>query len=66
MRFGWTNPVRIACTAATASTAPAAPMRCPIMLLVLLMRTSLCVRARAIARYSARSPAGVEVPWAFT
>lgn len=59
-------PVRMACTAATASTAPAAPSRCPTMLLVELMRRCLWGMAVVMARYSAMSPAGVEVACAFT
>lgn len=51
---------------ATASTAPAAPSRCPMRLLVLLMRKLSPGRAFLIALYSAMSPTGVEVPWAFT
>jgi len=77
-------PVWMAITAATASTAPAAPSKCPararvraslatlsladapIMLFVLLMRTCEPGSVARMARYSARSPAGVLVPCAFT
>ena len=49
-----------------ASTAPAAPRRWPIMLLVLETMSLLAwsPKTRLMASTSARSPAGVEVPWA--
>ena len=59
-------PVRMAWMAATASTAPAAPSRCPIMLFVELIFKCLWGRAVVMARYSAMSPAGVEVACALT
>ena len=50
-----------------ASTAPAAPSRCPVMDLVELTATRVSApNTCLIARVSARSPKGVEVPWAFT
>jgi hypothetical protein len=53
---------------AIASTAPAAPSRCPIADLVELtgMSAARSPRAALIAFVSAASFSGVEVPWALT
>ena len=56
----------MASTVAMASTAPAAPSRCPIMDLVAFMRSCGPGMALRIARYSAKSPAGVDVACALT
>ena len=50
--------MRMACTVAMASTAPAAPSKCPIMLFVLLILKFFPGRAFVMAWYSAMSPAG--------
>ena len=59
---------RSASSVAIASTAPAAPSRCPIADLVELTGTdpARSPSAALIAPVSARSFSGVEVPWAFT
>ena len=62
------HAVRIASAQRTASTAPAAAIRCPITLLVELTATRLAmsIRRRALsAAHSLRSFIGVEVPCAF-
>ncbi|OPZ54544.1 MAG: hypothetical protein BWY91_01627 [bacterium ADurb.BinA028] len=49
-----------------ASSAPAAPSRCPVIDLVALtgMESARSPKARRIALVSATSPTGVEVAWA--
>ena len=51
-----------------ASIAPAAPKRCPVIDLVELTTKFLAesLNTVLIANVSAMSPAGVDVPWAFT
>jgi hypothetical protein len=59
---------RSASSVATASTAPAAPSRCPIADFVedTGIRIACSPSASLIACVSPRSFSGVEVPWAFT
>jgi hypothetical protein len=63
---GGMTPVCSAIAENTASTPPAAPSRCPVIDLVELTITLYAASPSAalIAMVSARSPAGVEVPWA--
>src|SRR5688500_3503278 len=66
---GWTTPSRMERTQAANSTAPAAPRRWPVMLLVALTRRpdlAWAPKVVLMARVSQISPMGVEVAWAFT
>src|SRR5438067_1332569 len=69
LMVGGTTPWRIASTLKAASTPPAAPSRCPVMLLVeLTIRPSFAQPPKTflIAFTSATSPTGVLVPCALT
>ena len=61
-------PVSRARTQSSASTAPAAPSRWPVMLFVdeTGSASAAAPNTARIARASLRSPAGVLVAWAFT
>src|SRR5204862_332317 len=65
---GWMMPRLIVSKVAIASTAPAAPSRCPIIDLVLLIATLRACSPRAIfsAFVSPASLSCVDVPWALT
>ena len=63
---GGATPSRMARIEKIASTAPAAPNKCPIDDLVddMQMRAAAFPTSRCTAPISISSPTGVEVPWA--
>src|SRR3712207_6327817 len=65
---GGTMPSRMASTEKIASTAPAAPSKCPTADLVddMVSLAAALPTMRSMAFSSISSPSGVEVPWALT